>query len=98
MENARTKNSFTPGPWRVGTHTDIYPSITDIVSDGDKAVCSVSLIIERHANARLIAAAPELLETLESVVKVCDDLGRDGVFSHVMAQARAAIAKATGEA
>ena len=45
----------------------------------------------------LIAAAPELLETLESVVKVCDDLGRDGVFSHVMAQARAAIAKATGE-
>lgn len=49
-----------------------------------------------EANARLIAAAPELLEALEGFVSVygVDDVPR---WMQVRDKARAAIAKATGE-
>ena len=46
------------------------------------------------ANARLIAAAPDLLEALESVLGNC--LDSQGLAA-AHAKARAAIAKATGE-
>jgi hypothetical protein len=49
----------------------------------------------REANARLIAASPELLAALESLM---DDAEDTGEFSYpAMSQARAAIAKAKGE-
>jgi hypothetical protein len=56
---------------------------------------------ERHkANARLIAAAPEMLEALESINRMAspghrtlDDMIRD--FGFIVDRARAAIAKAT---
>ena len=91
----------TPGPWQwedeqLFVHEEASGATVARVCDDDGYV-SCPHAMPMSANARLIAAAPELLETLESVVKVCDDLGRDGVFSHVMAQARAAIAKATGQ-
>jgi hypothetical protein len=46
-----------------------------------------------HANARLIAAAPELLEALQSLL---DDVGRANSMLGAV-KARAAISKATGE-
>jgi len=57
---------------------------------------------ESNANARLIAAAPDLLAALENARNVLaalavgdlDSVGRD---SPALVQARAAIAKATGE-
>ena len=59
---------------------------------------------ESHANARLIAAAPELLEALQSILfqagcREARDLGNlnyDRLHA-VEAQARAAIARATGQ-
>ena len=45
---------------------------------------------EREANARLIAAAPELLTALETIVEY-------GACDENIEQARAAIAKATGK-
>lgn len=49
---------------------------------------------EARANARLIAAAPELLEALVAVERrIADDDGFDGTKEII----RAAIAKATGE-
>jgi acyl-coenzyme A synthetase/AMP-(fatty) acid ligase len=50
------------------------------------------------ATARLIAAAPELLEALEAVVKTLSDQDDEGLIEHAqqMIDARAAIAKATG--
>jgi hypothetical protein len=63
-----------------------YPRVTDFA--------------ENEANARLIAAAPELLEVLRDVLDWLDDGNRvlsDACASDV-AKARAAIAKATGAA
>ena len=55
---------------------------------------------EDYANARLIAAAPELLEALRALYKVLEPA--EGDFSKAeqfaMELARAAIRKATGEA
>jgi len=47
------------------------------------------------ADARLIAAAPELLEALENLLKVHE--GEGGTQYHAGDMARAAIAKAKGE-
>ncbi len=51
------------------------------------------------ANARLIAAAPELLTALQAIVKTLADQDDEGLIEHVqpMIDARAAIAKAIGE-
>ena len=61
-------NKHTPGPWRVGE----YSSGTEITADTGQTVCF--LAVDRHddtptatisrANARLIAAAPKLLEAV----------------------------------
>ena len=49
---------------------------------------------EAKANARLIAAAPELLDALEGLLGLAE---RDGWLHIAVNQARAAIAKAKGE-
>lgn len=55
---------------------------------------------ELHANPRLISAAPDLLEALQKMVKMAStgmvDFNPHDEF--VMSSARAAIAKALGEA
>ena len=51
---------------------------------------------EQKANARLIAAAPDLLDALKLMLAECFDEERDDATIHAVAQARAAIAKAEG--
>lgn len=53
---------------------------------------------ERHANARLIAAAPDLLAALSAIasLNLVDHLGPHDMAMHAVDIARAAIAKATG--
>jgi len=51
--------------------------------------------IASNADARLIAAAPDLLEALENLLKVYE--GEGGTQYHAGDIARAAIAKAKGE-
>jgi hypothetical protein len=53
-------------------------------------------LFEAEANARLIAAAPELLEQLKNMV-TCFERFEDTHTALVMDAARAVIAKATGE-
>jgi hypothetical protein len=55
---------------------------------------------EGHANARLIAAAPDLLAALEKLLKQAAALNQDATHDGLqncdaLAQARSAIAKAT---
>ena len=61
---------------------------------------------EAHANARLIAASPDLLAALENCIISLKDLSEeypndstfsaDGFATAILAQARAAIARARG--
>jgi hypothetical protein len=99
-------SQHTPGPWKTlnrGTNR-----LVDIVqgSDASNGLAKVWLneyrkrgaTPERLANARLIAAAPELLEALERILTTHDDScqGAECGIAGIDA-ARAAIAKAKGE-
>lgn len=88
-------NGHTPGPWTAQlSRTDGY------IMKGAFCVASVGDCCEpRDANARLIAAAPELLaalELFESITRTPELNGHLPVFLREFEQAaRAAIAKAT---
>lgn len=92
-------NTYTPAPWYaladgVADAAIGYRAIID--SDG-YTVCNPSPMGE--ANARLIAAAPTLLEALR-VIAESEEYHGDTVicdFETLQNVARAAIAKATGE-
>ena len=83
------QTSYTPGPWEVfETHTGHY-----VLDSAEQAVvCQIEWCLEAEANARLIAAAPELLSVLK---RLCSKAGAccDG---GAWREARAAIAKAEG--
>lgn len=65
---------------------------------GEWLIATPSVRNESEANARLMAAAPELLEALQTLDNAINEpaLGIDIIAASN--QARAAIAKATGEA
>ena len=90
---------FTPGPWKrhdraeltiigAGCCVATCGGYSDNQRDPDE------LHGEQLANARLIAAAPDLLEALERLMVECDLVSEDAVKAY--ANARAVIAKATG--
>ena len=70
-----------------------------IVDENDYQICEPSYMGE--ANARLIAAAPDLLEALESLYHTANSIGEDTcdpvAFAGALEDARAAIEKAKGE-
>lgn len=108
METTTQQVKHTPGPWHVGLMngegsvfadegrmraeaggTTLYPICSVIDFDG-----------EREANARLIAAAPELLAALQRLTiqaEMTDDYEQSigGTLHGAIKQANAAIAKAT---
>lgn len=60
--------SHTPGPWHVELGGFVYSAtkkVADVGLNGGYFASRTSPEPERTANARLIAAAPELLEALE---------------------------------
>ena len=65
--------SHTPGPWKVTAGIVDNPRLI-VEDDIGNPVCAMSLrgvygdTVKMTANAALIAAAPEMLETLEDVV------------------------------
>ena len=81
--------SYTPGPWTLYVSREI----SVCANDGGIYVARVSV----RENARLIAAAPDLLEELRNMVE-CWEEGDDYRPSNAaMAKAKAAIAKAEGK-
>jgi hypothetical protein len=56
------KTTHTPGPWQFDTDSDTIDS-----ADGRQLAGVFGPKLEAHANARLIAAAPELLAALEGL-------------------------------
>jgi hypothetical protein len=64
----------TPGPWKIADRTR-YPWWNVTTQAGDyvaEVECDPDAPDESHANARLIAAAPELLAALNGVVNEFD--------------------------
>ncbi len=100
MNKTNETTKHTPGPWRVGDagHTVFGPPTAAIsprtVARIPKLAlpCAVAAIDENIANVHLIAAAPELLSALELILESNPEL------AEVADSARAAIAKAKGEA
>jgi len=99
-----TQTRHTPGPW------EVYDQAID---DGEHYGCSVKSTTDKEADwvaqeiynrddARLIAAAPELLEALKLVIDTWGNmpipgLGKPGTSATAIDDiARAAIAKAEG--
>ena len=95
-------SEHTPGPWRIGGE-----SVYDVRIQADAAIVFVADVSksagiqEGLANARLIAAAPALLQALRTIAMLAsgaphDDAAlADQAFIKIMKRARAAIAKAT---
>lgn len=95
-----SEQSHTPGPWEIERYSDGLIQIVGnvrAVSDHEEHVTTVVEAVTRgdEANARLIAAAPELLEALRACVSRITDEVADAEFLDEVEQARAAIAKAT---
>lgn len=92
---AKTKTQHTPGPWR---HTNRG----SVIGADNCAVVSCQdcrLTDEAVANARLIAAAPDLLAALIDLVERCDGeegIRADGSNIETM-RAHAAISRAQGD-
>jgi hypothetical protein len=96
------KTQHTPGPWKFGSKTDgdLYKRNIAGVDGYHVAAVSSRDDHEVDANARLIAAAPDLLEALQDLFDADMEhvLMGDGKDDQIeaIAKARAAIAKATG--
>lgn len=99
-----TQAAYTPGPWELSKYRLPYDDMGGDYSIGYKDADGVFWDIatlepwrgSRHADARLIAAAPDLLSALENLVFDCEAHGLDDNDAHLR-EARAAIAKAKGE-
>jgi len=91
-------SKHTPGPWSIdgeGTNAMVRGADLTIVAVRHRLTGQT-----HEANARLIAAAPELLEALEDLVYLAEaamrEVGEYDIEAE-LADARAAIAKARGE-
>ena len=95
----------TPGPWAVDADDEPYAGIVEGTRIGNDtwtvamALADVpALEREVEANARLIAAAPDLLDSLRSILGLAE-IKYGNLHADVTVEfdkARAAIARATG--
>lgn len=82
---------YSPGPWTLHEYEDDGVHLADVFDTYQE--CKTACL--NIADARLIAAAPDLLEALEQAVTSMQDSGYPNSHLAVRA-AREAIAKATG--
>ncbi len=82
---------YTPGPW---TYKEYEPGDIGVYADVPEQDCSYTVIgsVRTTENARLIAAAPELLAVLQKLI-VIDAYSRECV----VIEAAKVIRKALGE-
>lgn len=102
---------FTPGPWEMREADDRYESDTVPIYAGAHQVGDIygfqttqrpdMTVAEAEANARLIAAAPELYEALADLMEnpkfVTAIGGNPNMVEELMSRASTALAKARGQ-
>lgn len=99
------KEKFTPGPWYLDTEDLENQTIAAVKTpkDGGDIICEMPAAYEFSmkrwpANARLIAAAPEMYEVLEMVYREFYDTDNNTWFEiNVLKQVQQTLAKARGE-
>jgi len=88
-------SKFTPGPWAYVRN----PENTRWIIDSEPAhaiACTAGFEPDNEANARLIAAAPELYEECKAMLEIIDDqLGGD--FPETVREVRALLARIEGD-
>jgi hypothetical protein len=111
MRDTRTRALFTPGPWESWQDGGLFGS-WKVRAPGERAkgeddqICTmhhhIASVYAAEENARLIAAAPELLEALKAVIHnaaaiwTCQPMAADA-WPETVRKARAAIAKAESQ-
>lgn len=105
------KAAPTPGPWAAAEETFDNGGITEIVIRGSDPRAAVAVALDfgknnpawQLANARLIAAAPELLEVAKLFAAYEDAMDRDDhiegmrLYNEASKKVRLALQKAQGE-
>lgn len=91
--------SHTPGPWNLERDCNGVP---EFVFGGDTCVCDFGIEAPKPEDARLITAAPELLEVIREAVDSAErEMAKGRKASPGLAtwleKARAALAKVRGE-
>jgi hypothetical protein len=96
-------DKHTPGPWEwAESYNGLWNPETreEVLTHQDYEGMWLSYGASQDANARLIAAAPDLLDALRGIVALWDHHASahgDGVIYPLHKAAKSAIAKATGE-
>jgi len=95
MEAKKEKRAHTPGPWEKAT-IGIGTNSKQVVWLGENTGKQVQVIGtgRDHANARLIAAAPELLEQCKFLERMLVTTGHHS--SNKLAKVREVLAKVEG--
>ncbi len=96
--------AHTSGPWVYYLQGDSTAHIvaTELKDSHGRRARDIVRVVSGEANARLIAAAPELFEALREVTDSMRGIGCEPCFGsdnpaeHAMALAEAALAKADG--
>lgn len=90
----KTETTHTPGPWKIGPEYENKKSRSVWHGDFSTTAKTVARFIDSDSSARLIAAAPELLEALKKLL----EWGRfpEGYPMQAVSEACRAIAKAEG--
>lgn len=91
-----SETKHTPGPWRVSSGMVETEANSLPIAWMDREPGNGTLPVERDENARLIAAAPELLSALKAILG--GQLhGSIDLYAQRFEDARAAVAKAEGK-
>lgn len=95
-ENIEKRTTHTPGPWKVYAprNDDVW-----VIAAHPICRCSMAATTETKANARLISAAPDLLEAAEARLNEWHSLSvnMERKEPESVKLARSAISKAKGE-
>ncbi len=84
----------TKGPWSVSANTSVDSELGGFICE---AYGDSTSFEQDQANAKLIAAAPELLDALQQSMKIWENHRLDVSEASILIDCRAAIAKALGQ-